>query len=231
MTTPNPPPPTQREGDKGNFVVDIQAVLNRNGFNVGATDGIFGPKTKQGVIAFQTSRGLTPDGIVGPLTWAALGEAIRPPVEPTPEPTTGGATLTASYDSYPSGPGQGTGSITVNGNTYQFKSGTRSTFSVPRGLYRVTAHLNDRHDNPGFVIDGVGFSFKIEDPLRPDQDKMFDPRANRDRTFLRIHPDGGLNGTIGCIGLQGDGAMMRRFRDDLNAELCRHGASLKLNVQ
>jgi len=84
MATPNP---TQREGAKGKFVVDIQTMLNRNGFNIGKADGIFGPKTKQGVIAFQTSRGLGADGIVGPKTWAALGEANRPPVTPTPEPT------------------------------------------------------------------------------------------------------------------------------------------------
>lgn len=35
-------------------------------------DGIFGPKTEEAVIAFQRFAGLTPDGIVGPATWAAL---------------------------------------------------------------------------------------------------------------------------------------------------------------
>lgn len=36
------------------------------------SDGIFGNNTKQAVIAFQKAMQLTPDGIVGPLTWRAL---------------------------------------------------------------------------------------------------------------------------------------------------------------
>lgn len=40
---------------------------------VGVTaDGIFGPKTKAAVVAYQTAAGLSADGIVGPKTWAAL---------------------------------------------------------------------------------------------------------------------------------------------------------------
>lgn len=33
---------------------------------------LFGPKTEEAVRAFQRSRGLTDDGIVGRLTWEAL---------------------------------------------------------------------------------------------------------------------------------------------------------------
>jgi peptidoglycan hydrolase-like protein with peptidoglycan-binding domain len=35
-------------------------------------DGIFGPKTKSAVRAFQHAIGIVSDGIVGPLTWQAL---------------------------------------------------------------------------------------------------------------------------------------------------------------
>ena len=40
-------------------------------------DGIFGPNTKDAVIAFQNYAGLTPDGIVGANTWAALLSAYE----------------------------------------------------------------------------------------------------------------------------------------------------------
>lgn len=35
-------------------------------------DGTFGADTKQAVESFQSGNGLFPDGVVGPLTWAAL---------------------------------------------------------------------------------------------------------------------------------------------------------------
>ena len=38
-------------------------------------DGDFGAITEAAVRAFQESHGLTPDGIVGPLTWSALEAA------------------------------------------------------------------------------------------------------------------------------------------------------------
>ena len=35
-------------------------------------DGIYGPLTEEAVITFQRANGLTPDGIVGPKTWAKI---------------------------------------------------------------------------------------------------------------------------------------------------------------
>lgn len=50
----------------------LQAMLNVLGFSCSAVDGIFGDKTKAGVIAFQQAKGLVMGGIAGPLTKAAL---------------------------------------------------------------------------------------------------------------------------------------------------------------
>lgn len=58
---------TLKIGSRGNEVRQLQAKLNC------AVDGIFGPMTEEAVKHFQKSHGLTPDGIVGSKTWAALG--------------------------------------------------------------------------------------------------------------------------------------------------------------
>jgi peptidoglycan hydrolase-like protein with peptidoglycan-binding domain len=38
-------------------------------------DGLFGPATRAAVVARQRRAQLLPDGVVGPMTWAALGLA------------------------------------------------------------------------------------------------------------------------------------------------------------
>lgn len=71
--------PILREGSRGIFVQELQDLLAGNGHFSGKQDGIFGPRTKAAVAAFQSTRGLLADGIVGPQTWDAL---MR--VEPLP---------------------------------------------------------------------------------------------------------------------------------------------------
>lgn len=63
------------EGSRGPEVVTLQRELNRQLFpRPGlSADGIFGPMTRNAVVAFQRQAGLTPDGILGPMTRAALG--------------------------------------------------------------------------------------------------------------------------------------------------------------
>jgi N-acetylmuramoyl-L-alanine amidase len=55
-------------------VRDIQGRLLALGYSV-AISGEFGPQTESAVRAFQTDRGLTSDGVVGPETWRVLYEA------------------------------------------------------------------------------------------------------------------------------------------------------------
>jgi cell wall-associated NlpC family hydrolase len=68
---------TLRTGSSGPAVVTLQSELNIDGYAVGATDGVFGLITAQGVIRFQAAEGLTADGIVGPATEAALQPKSR----------------------------------------------------------------------------------------------------------------------------------------------------------
>jgi len=71
-----------RQGSRGSEVRRLQQLLN-----IGA-DGIFGAGTKRSVIAFQKSKGLSADGIVGKGTWGALEKDSGEPINPDPEPRT-----------------------------------------------------------------------------------------------------------------------------------------------
>ncbi|KLU65851.1 putative peptidoglycan binding domain protein [Desulfosporosinus acididurans] len=53
----------------------MQTELNYLGDNVGSPDGIFGAKTKAGVVDFQRANSLSVDGIVGANTSEALTNA------------------------------------------------------------------------------------------------------------------------------------------------------------
>ena len=66
--------PNIQFGTVGNPVARLQKLLNDAGYPL-SIDGDFGPGTRRSVLAFQSSRGLAPDGEVGPKTWSALLDA------------------------------------------------------------------------------------------------------------------------------------------------------------
>lgn len=59
--------PTLRRGDAGPWVQRLQQALG-----IEPADGLFGPRSEAAVRAFQRSKGLVPDGIVGPRSWAFI---------------------------------------------------------------------------------------------------------------------------------------------------------------
>ncbi|PXW80875.1 papain like cysteine protease AvrRpt2 [Nitrosomonas sp. Nm84] len=69
---------TLRIGSRGFDVVVLQVQLNvKNPASLKLqVDGSLGPNTQAVVISFQRQMGLTPDGIVGPLTHAALAKGL-----------------------------------------------------------------------------------------------------------------------------------------------------------
>lgn len=72
----------------------IQALLVYLGYDPGEVDGIPGRNTRRAVLAFQAAEGLAQDGSPGPLTQAALLEAVangrsRAEDAQTPEENTG----------------------------------------------------------------------------------------------------------------------------------------------
>ncbi|WP_255308329.1 peptidoglycan-binding protein [Streptomyces marincola] len=60
------------QGSTGEPVRRLQRALTAALGRTVAIDGIFGPDTATAVRAYQSARGLTADGLVGPRTWAAL---------------------------------------------------------------------------------------------------------------------------------------------------------------
>lgn len=115
------------------------------------------------------------------------------------------------------------GQVTVNGNTYNFRSGGFGRGSLPKGNYEITRHLDSRND-ASMSVGGVGYSFAMSD--------KYDPRVGgAARSLLRIHPDGRGPGTEGCLGIVGDAATQRRFREDMIAAIRQSGGSYTLRVQ
>ena len=72
-------------------VKQIQCLLTYLGYDPGAIDGEYGPKTRAAVKAFQQAEGLEPDGIAGPQTAAKLREAVSQGRVYVPTDASGGA--------------------------------------------------------------------------------------------------------------------------------------------
>ena len=68
--------PLVKQGSKGVYVLIAQDGLNTLGYTTGGLDGVFGTKTKNAVIRYQRSRGLSADGIIGCNAWRSLQENV-----------------------------------------------------------------------------------------------------------------------------------------------------------
>ncbi|AET69963.1 putative peptidoglycan-binding domain-containing protein [Desulfosporosinus orientis DSM 765] len=73
--------PLLKKGSSGASVKKMQIKLIAAGYAPGKIDGIFGPLTESAVLAFQKNCGLVQDGIVGKMTWTALGVSCEKPPE------------------------------------------------------------------------------------------------------------------------------------------------------
>ncbi len=129
--------PTLRMGARGAAVTTLQNQLRAAGFNPGASDGAFGPKTLAAVQAFQRARGLQVDGIVGPKTWNALNSAGG----------TGGSGPTLRNGAR----GEPVRALQQRLNVLGFKSGTADGVFGPQTLSAVKAFQQSR----GLVADGI----------------------------------------------------------------------------
>ncbi|MFC7533764.1 peptidoglycan-binding protein [Actinoplanes sp. GCM10030250] len=66
-----------RQGAKDHSVTTLQYLLLAHGHTV-TVDGVFGAQTGDAVRAYQRTKDLPEDGVVGPETWQALIVEVRP---------------------------------------------------------------------------------------------------------------------------------------------------------
>jgi GH25 family lysozyme M1 (1,4-beta-N-acetylmuramidase) len=127
-------------GDQGPAVGILQTQLNLAGFPVNAVDDIFGPSTLAAVKAFQAAKGLVADGVVGPLTEAALtgslpGPSPAPTPAPVPVPAPSSTELlgidTSAYD-----PGTNWSKVLTAGRVFAFIKATEG-YSYVSALFGV----------------------------------------------------------------------------------------------
>jgi TPR repeat protein len=71
-------------------VGEVQRALTELGYDPGPADGVMGPRTRSAIRAFQSSRGMTSDGIV---STALLGELEEARAEAKPAPQIGGTAV------------------------------------------------------------------------------------------------------------------------------------------
>jgi hypothetical protein len=85
---------------------------------------------------------------------------------------------------------------------------------LPPGRYKIHNYRANRTDIPAMVVDGISYSFDV-DPV--DNTNVFN------RSLFRIHPDGRAPGTMGCIGIVGDGKTQSRFEQLASAMVAKYG--------
>ena len=66
-----------KKGDEGTDIKRIQHWLNVHGYKSGAEEGIFGEKTRDAVIEFQSAEKIKTDGIAGSQTQIVMEKIDR----------------------------------------------------------------------------------------------------------------------------------------------------------
>lgn len=187
-------------GSRGLRVLQLQERLQALGYYAGAIDGAFGGQTRDAVVAFQRTNGLSADGIVGQKTYAVLwSDAALPaptataqPILPdTPAPTafiTAAPTATPpplpspspSPSPTPSPPPETTVVISLAGDTLlgSLDSVRRQENSFDSVVDREGMVYPLRHFAPLFAADDITF-VNLECVLKDDsKDKTEDRLYN-----------------------------------------------------
>ena len=85
--------------------------------------------------------------------------------------------------------------------TFSAVSGNRTAYTLQNGEYSCSSfrYRASSEAHGGYYNNGYGFSINLN------------PSFKTMRKDLRIHPDGGAQGTLGCIGLTGGASELKQF--------------------
>jgi len=89
----------------------------------------------------------------------------------------------------------------VFNQTFSAVSGNSKAYTLQNGVYSCSSfrYRSASEANGGYYNNGYGFSINLN------------PSFTTMRKDLRIHPDGGAQGTLGCIGLTGGASELKQF--------------------
>lgn len=139
--------PVLQPGSTGAQVAALQTQLKALGFYPDGVDGNFGPGTKAAVIAFQQSKGLSADGVVGPNTVAALQSAA------------GGSAAGATPASPPAGNAGGLNLAGLNGH---LPAAVIAQIPETASKFGITSNLRLAHFLAQCALESVKFTATVE---------------------------------------------------------------------
>ena len=138
----------------------VQTALSRLGFSPGPIDGAWGPKTRAAVVAFQRAKGLSPDGVVGPKTIAALQAAVAEmrPASPAPRPASSPAVTAEAGRGIV--PAEWMPSARIERIIFHWTAGGHRASGLDRSHYHILIEVNGKlvRGTPSIASNGIGGS-------------------------------------------------------------------------
>lgn len=152
--------PVLKQGSSGPDVTNLQQRLKDLGFDPNGVDGHFGPGTRDAVIAFQQSKGLQADGIVGPETLAALqlgGSGASANSASNTAPASGGASASSSPAT-----SSAAGVLNLAGLTGQLPAAVIAQIPETAAKFGITSNLRLAHFLAQCALESTGFTATVE---------------------------------------------------------------------
>lgn len=147
-----------KQGSAGPDVTNLQTKLKELGFDPHGVDGNFGSGTKAAVIAFQQSKGLTPDGKAGPATMAALQAAGGPVSVGDAAGSNAGNSSSAANDAAAAN----TSGLNLAGLTGHLPAAVIAQIPEAAKRFGITSNLRLAHFLAQCALESVKFTATVE---------------------------------------------------------------------